>query len=130
MLAGKVSGLVSDESGAGVPFVTVYVEGTTIGTTTNADGRYQLELKDGYHTIVFRYVGYSTVVTPVTVSGATELDVVLKRVVFQLGEAKVDGNEDPAYRIMRLARSRCLGGFSIPSEIFSATFSASKSEKC
>jgi hypothetical protein len=106
VLAGKVSGLVSDESGVGVPFVTVYVEGTTIGTTTNADGRYQLELKDGYHTIVFRYVGYSTVVKPVTVSGATELDVVLKRVVFQLGEAKVDGNEDPAYRIMRLARSR------------------------
>lgn len=104
--AGSIDGLVTDEDGLAVPFVTVYVEGTTIGTTTNADGRYHLDLKDGFHTMVFRYVGYKTEIKPVTVQGKTQLDVVLKRVVFQLGEAKVDGNEDPAYRIMRLARSR------------------------
>lgn len=104
--AGVVSGLVIDESGIPIPFVTVYVEGTTIGTTTNSEGNYQLELKDGYHTIVFRYVGYKTEVRPLTISGKAELNVTLSRVVFQLGTAEVDGNEDPAYRIMRLARSR------------------------
>lgn len=104
--AASVDGKVTDESGAPVPFVTVYIEGTTIGTTTNSEGNYHLDLKDGYHTIVFRYVGYKTEIRPVTVNGSTRLDVVLKRIVFQLGEAQVDGNEDPAYRIMRLARSR------------------------
>ncbi|TNF25967.1 MAG: carboxypeptidase-like regulatory domain-containing protein, partial [Bacteroidetes bacterium] len=105
-LAGSVDGKVTDEDGEPVPFVSVYIEGTTLGTTTNSEGNYHLELKDGYHTVVFRYVGYKTEVRPLTVSGKTNLDVTLKRVVFQLGEARVDGSEDPAYRIMRLARSR------------------------
>lgn len=106
VFAGSVNGLVSDEDGNPVPFVTVYVEGTTIGTTTNSEGNYHLDLKDGYHTVVFRYVGYKTEIRPVTVQGKTTVDVTLKRIVFQLGEAQVDGSEDPAYRIMRLARSR------------------------
>jgi hypothetical protein len=105
-MAAMLTGTVRDEAGAGVPFVTVYVEGTTIGTTTNADGDYQLELKPGYHTVVFRYVGFGTEIRPVTVEGNTRLDVVLKRVVFQLGEAVADGSEDPAYRIMRLAKGK------------------------
>ncbi|MFT7102682.1 MAG: hypothetical protein ACJAYA_001256, partial [Bacteroidia bacterium] len=105
-MAGSIDGQVVDEDGAKVPFVTVYIEGTTTGTTTNSEGNYHLDLADGYRTIVFRYVGFKTQAKPVTVSGKTQLDIVLKRVVFQLGEAQVDGNEDPAYRIMRLARSR------------------------
>ncbi|MCF8276549.1 MAG: DUF5686 and carboxypeptidase regulatory-like domain-containing protein [Flavobacteriales bacterium] len=105
-IAGSVDGKVTDEDGGAVPFVTVYIEGTTIGTTTNSEGNFHLDLKDGFHTIVFRYVGYKTEIRGVTVSGKTDLNVVLNRVVFQLGEAQVDGNEDPAYRIMRLARSR------------------------
>ncbi len=106
VIGASVDGLVTDEDGAPVPFVTVYIEGTTIGTTTNSEGNYHIDLADGYHTIVFRYVGFRTEIKPVNVSGQTRLDVVLQRVVFQLGEARVDGNEDPAYRIMRLARSR------------------------
>jgi len=105
-IAASVTGKVTDEKGAPVPFVTVYIEGTTNGTTTNSEGNYRIELPDGFHTIVFRYVGYKTEIRPVTVSNETKLDIILKRVVFQLGEAQIDGNEDPAYRIMRLARSR------------------------
>ena len=104
--AGSIDGQVVDEDGSSVPFVTVYIEGTTIGTTTNSEGNYHLDLKDGFYTIVFRYVGFKTEAKGVTVTGKTQLAVILKRVVFQLGEAQIDGNEDPAYRIMRLARSR------------------------
>ncbi len=99
-------GTVTEPDGAPVGFATVYVEGTTIGTTTNADGDYQLELKAGYHVIVFRYVGYGTEIRPVTIDADTRLDVIMKRVVFELGEAVADGSEDPAYRIMRMARDR------------------------
>jgi len=101
-----VRGTVTDKEGEPVGFATVYVEGTTIGTTTNAEGNYQIEVKAGYHVIVFRYVGYGTEVRPLTVSADTRLDVVMHRVVFELGEAVADGSEDPAYRIMRLARER------------------------
>lgn len=105
-MAFSVTGLVTDKEGLPVPFVTVYIEGTTIGTTTNADGNYQLELKPGYHIVVFRYVGYGTEIRPITVEADMKLDVTLKRVVFQLGEAVADGSEDPAYRIMRMARGK------------------------
>lgn len=101
-----VRGTVTDDAGQPVGFATVYVEGTTIGTTTNAEGNYQLELKEGYHVIVFRYVGYGTEVRPLTLNADARLDVVMKRVVFELGEAVADGSEDPAYRIMRLARDK------------------------
>lgn len=101
-----VRGTVTDTEGEPVGFVTVYVEGTTIGTTTNAEGNYQLDLKSGYHVIVFRYVGYATEVRPLTVNADARLDVVMRRVVFELGEAVADGSEDPAYRIMRMARDK------------------------
>lgn len=101
-----VRGTVTDDDGQPVGFATVYVESTTIGTTTNAEGNYQLDVKAGYHVIVFRYVGYGTEVRPLTVEADTKLDVVMKRVVFELGEAVADGSEDPAYRIMRLAREK------------------------
>ncbi len=106
VLAAELTGTVTDKEGLPVPFVTVYVEGTTLGTTTNAEGRYQLELKPGYHIIVFRYVGYGTEIRPVTIEADMKLDVEMKRVVFELGEAVADGSEDPAYRIMRMARGK------------------------
>jgi hypothetical protein len=99
-------GTVTDPDDDPVGFATVYVEGTTIGTTTNAEGDYQLELRAGYHVIVFRYVGYGTEIRPVTIDTDMRLDVTMKRVVYELGEAVADGSEDPAYRIMRLARDR------------------------
>lgn len=104
--AGTVTGKVTDEQGAAVPFVSVYIEGTTNGTTTNLDGDYQLAVPDGYHIVVFRYVGFKTTAKGIDVAGNTKLDCQLARVVYQLGEVMIDGNEDPAYRIMRLARSK------------------------
>jgi hypothetical protein len=104
--AGNLTGRVSDEDGMGIPFVTVYIEGTTNGTTTNLDGDFVLSVPDGYAVVVFRYVGYKTTAKGVEVKGDTRLDCTLPKVVYQLGEVQVDGNEDPAYRIMRLARSR------------------------
>jgi hypothetical protein len=37
VMAGSIDGQVVDEDGAKVPFVTVYIEGTTTGTTTNSE---------------------------------------------------------------------------------------------
>lgn len=43
----KVSGKVTDESGAPLPGVTVVIEGTTVGVTTDADGNYALSCPEG-----------------------------------------------------------------------------------
>jgi len=41
-------------------FANILVKGTTIGTTSDFDGKYQLDLEPGTYTIVFSFVGYTT----------------------------------------------------------------------
>ncbi len=53
-----ISGVVTDESGSPLPFANVFVEGTTVGTTTDIDGNYSLKVPDGSTTIVVSYTGY------------------------------------------------------------------------
>ena len=54
-----VSGRVTSPDGAGLPGVTVLVKGTTLGTSTNADGSFSLSVPES-STLVFSYVGYRT----------------------------------------------------------------------
>jgi len=42
-----------------LPFANVIVEGTTIGTTTDVDGNYVLELEPGLYNITASFVGYT-----------------------------------------------------------------------
>ncbi|GGG34696.1 TonB-dependent receptor [Bizionia arctica] len=58
---GKVAGSIIDgEFVDPLPFANVSVKDTSIGTTTDFDGNYMLELEPGTYTIVFSYVGYET----------------------------------------------------------------------
>ena len=41
-------------------FANILVKGTTTGTTSDFDGKYQLELEEGTYTLVFSFVGYGT----------------------------------------------------------------------
>ncbi len=55
-----VTGVVTDAAdGATLPGVTVTVEGTTIGTVTDLDGRYELRVPEG-STLVFSFIGMIT----------------------------------------------------------------------
>ncbi len=55
-----VTGTVTDETGATVPFANVFIEGTTIGTTTDIDGNYTLQIPADEEggTIVVSFTGY------------------------------------------------------------------------
>ncbi len=56
-----VTGTVtSADDGSGIPGVTVVVKGTTVGTTTNLDGKYQLDVPANARTLVFSFVGLKT----------------------------------------------------------------------
>ncbi|GAB3636967.1 TonB-dependent receptor [Hymenobacter arcticus] len=56
----SVSGTVAGADGAGIPGVTVLVKGTSLGTSTNADGKYDLSVPTSATTLIFSYVGYDT----------------------------------------------------------------------
>ena len=57
--AQTVSGTVTDENNQPLPGATVIVQGTTTGTSTDFDGKYQINATQG-QTLVFSYVGYAT----------------------------------------------------------------------
>ncbi|WP_183403260.1 MULTISPECIES: SusC/RagA family TonB-linked outer membrane protein [Hymenobacter] len=58
---GTVSGRVLDEKGEGMPGVTVLIEGTTVGGSTNSDGTFSIQnVPSGPHTLVLSFVGYTT----------------------------------------------------------------------
>lgn len=59
----NVFGHVLDkETGEHLPFITVMLKGTTIGTTTDNSGHYFLKnLPEGKFTLEFKYLGYKTV---------------------------------------------------------------------
>jgi len=61
----KLSGSVSDEKGEPLPGVTVMVKGTTIGTITDFDGKFLIDVPADAKTIVFTFVGYKSQEEPV-----------------------------------------------------------------
>ena len=57
-----VSGLVTDNNNVPLPGVSVALKGTSLGTVTNAEGRFLLQLPQGQGngTLVFSFIGYTT----------------------------------------------------------------------
>ena len=71
----NVFGDVQSE-GEHIPFATVYIEGTTIGTTTDNTGHYMLiDLPPGTLTVVATSMGYNTVKREITVTSDKVLEV-------------------------------------------------------
>jgi len=54
-----ISGTITDDTGAALPFANVYVEGTTIGTTTDIDGNYTLKVPEGGTTLIASFTGFA-----------------------------------------------------------------------
>jgi len=87
-VAGPVSGRIVDEKGAGLPGVNVIVKGTTVGTQTDTDGRYTIQVPDGA-TLVFSFIGYSS--QEIAVGGRTTVDVALAPDTKSLSDVVVVG---------------------------------------
>jgi TonB-linked SusC/RagA family outer membrane protein len=68
-----VQGRVTDESGGGLPGVTVLLKGTTTAAPTDANGSYTLNVPDGNGTLIFSFIGYQT--QEVAINGRTTIDV-------------------------------------------------------
>ncbi len=68
--------------------VSVFVKGTTIGTMTDIDGKYSLDMKSG-STLVFTYIGYLK--QEISVSGKKVINVTMKEDAQALEEVVVIG---------------------------------------
>ena len=79
--------VTSSEDKSPVPGVTVVVKGTTIGTTTNIDGKYVLTVPMKDKILVFSYVGMKT--QEVKISESITIDLVMEPDVMNMNEVVV-----------------------------------------
>jgi TonB-linked SusC/RagA family outer membrane protein len=70
----KITGTVTDEKNLPLPGVNVRVKGTTIGASTDANGKYTIDAEQGA-TLVFSFVGYDS--KEITVGANAEYNVQL-----------------------------------------------------
>ena len=72
----QIKGTVTDEKGNPLPFVSIFEEGTYRGTTSNEQGKYQLQVKEiGKNRIVFQYLGFKTQNVTISPESDTTLDI-------------------------------------------------------
>ena len=84
-----ITGTVTDENDEVLPGVNVVLKGTNVGTITDLEGNYQLEVPDATAIITFSSVGYIT--QEVTVGNQMELDIQMTLDLIALEEIVVIG---------------------------------------
>ena len=72
----KVKGKVTDKDGLSLPGVSVVAKGTSNGTITDNEGRYNVDIDPKNTILHFSFVGMKS--QDVTISGKAEIDVVLE----------------------------------------------------
>ncbi|WP_219733382.1 SusC/RagA family TonB-linked outer membrane protein [Hymenobacter sp. NBH84] len=82
-----ITGKVTDEKGAPIPFASVQVKGTTNGTTTNDDGEFSVTLQNNGSVLVFSSIGYAS--KEVVIGESNVLNVVLGSSTSEIGEVVV-----------------------------------------
>jgi len=73
----EITGTVtSGEDGAPIPGVSVIVKGTTLGTVTDMDGRYRLQVPVDAQNLVFSFVGMAT--QEIAIAGRNNISIVMQ----------------------------------------------------
>ena len=84
-----VKGKITDENGNPLVKASVIIKSTNIGTTTNENGEFNLDVKDESAILVISYVGYEN--KEVSVKGKRTVNIILKQIVAEQQEVVVVG---------------------------------------
>ncbi len=96
-ISGKIT---SKDDGTPLPAVTIQVKGTKIGTASDVDGLYKLELAKGNYTLMYSFVGMKTMETLIEIKDNVNLNVVLENdganiIYCYFGTVEVIGQRTP-----------------------------------
>ncbi|MEM1119012.1 MAG: DUF5686 family protein [Bacteroidota bacterium] len=106
----KVKGIVIDqETKEPLPFVAIAFAGTSIGTTTDFDGKYELSTQFATESLEISFIGYTTKTVPVKLGEKQVIDVELapealtfeEEVVVKAKKKRYRKKNNPAVDLMR-----------------------------
>ncbi len=86
LVTGKIA---SADDQSGMPGVNILVKGTTIGTSSDANGEYSIEVPDSNSILVFSFIGYES--QEILVGTQTMININMSTDVSTLGEIVVVG---------------------------------------
>ncbi|MET3114257.1 hypothetical protein AAKU52_001991 [Pedobacter sp. CG_S7] len=99
-----LTGNIKDQQGEIIPFTSIYIKNTTIGTSANIDGIYALKLNKGIYTIIYKTIGYKTIEMAVVMESNHTVNIVLTPESYTLKEVSISAKvKDPAYEIIKNA---------------------------
>jgi len=82
-----VKGVVADGQNNPLAGVTVRVKGTTLGTTTDQDGKFTISVPDNKAVLVFSFIGFKA--QEITVGEGRSFNVALEASITELSETVV-----------------------------------------
>ena len=85
----SISGVVKDVSGETIPGVSIAIKATNLGTVTDIDGKYAINVPNAQAVLVFSFMGYLT--QEITVGDFREINVTMNEESQQLQEVVVIG---------------------------------------
>jgi TonB-dependent starch-binding outer membrane protein SusC len=84
-----ITGKITDSEGNSIPGANILLKGTSIGTTSDVDGRFSISVPDADAILIVSFIGYLS--KEVAVGNQTEITISLDADVKQLGEVVVIG---------------------------------------
>ncbi len=102
---GQIVGHIKSTAGDTLPYATIYIENTSTGTVSNAEGYYELSIEEnGAYNLIFQYVGYKKQTLSINYSGQKQKYSIALEPDNIVTELTISANrEDPAYAIIRKA---------------------------
>jgi TonB-linked SusC/RagA family outer membrane protein len=101
VITGTVSSSVEGEGP--IPGVTVQVKGTTIGTTTDVNGKYTLNVPENATTLIFSYIGMKS--QEITIGGRSVINGVM--------ESDIRGLDEVVVTALGISREKKAIGYSV-----------------
>jgi Family of unknown function (DUF5686)/CarboxypepD_reg-like domain len=81
-----------------LPFVNIMLKNTTIGTTTDGEGKFEIKTKKSANELIIRYLGYEML----TIKAIANMEIMLQEARQELAEVTIRFN-NPAHRIIENA---------------------------
>jgi hypothetical protein len=102
LMAASLKGRITDVKGEPLPFASIYLKGTSNGTTSNVEGYYSFELSTGTHLMVCQYVGFQKLEFEINISAGNNIkNITLKTNEKSLKEVVVKNGENLALAVIK-----------------------------